>query len=285
MINASNTDKTSDVASDQATLELKAVSRVFGDEWELEEIIKDFSLTVQPGELTVIVGPSGCGKSTLVNLIAGFDKPNSGEVLLNGEKITGPSNDRMVVFQETALIPWQTTLENVVFGPKLRGTRSTPEIEAEASNLLDKVGLSEFKEKYPIQLSGGMQRRAELARAMINHPLVMIMDEPFRGLDAMSRELMQEFFVRLFEENHRTNLFVTSEIEEAIFLADRLVVLSNRPTSVRQVIDIELPRPRDFHMLSSREAYDYKRQAMEILHEEAMKSFNRTDGGYQPATE
>ena len=191
----------------------------------------------------------------------------------------------MVVFQETALIPWQTTLENVVFGPKLRGKRSTSEIEAEANNLLDKVGLSEFKEKYPIQLSGGMQRRAELARAMINHPLVMIMDEPFRGLDAMSRELMQEFFVRLFEENRRTNLFVTSEIEEAIFLADRLVVLSNRPTSVRQIIDIELPRPRDFHMLSSREAYEYKKQAMEILHEEAMKSFNRTDGGYQPVAE
>ena len=156
---------------------------------------------------------------------------------------------------------------------------------AEFNNLLDKVGLSEFKEKYPIQLSGGMQRRAELARAMINHPLVMIMDEPFRGLDAMSRELMQEFFVRLFEENRRTNLFVTSEIEEAIFLADRLVVLSNRPTSVRQIIDIELPRPRDFHMLSSREAYEYKKQAMEILHEEAMKSFNRTDGGYQPVAE
>jgi NitT/TauT family transport system ATP-binding protein len=111
---------------------------------------------------------------------------------------------------------------------------------------------------------------------MINKPLLMIMDEPFRGLDAMSRELMQEFFVRLFEENHRTNLFVTSEIEEAIFLADRVVVLSNRPTSVRQVIDIKLPRPRDFHMLSSTEAFEYKREAMEILHEEALKSFKRT---------
>lgn len=262
----------------KATLELKNISRAFGTEWEQEVIIEDFSLVVRPSELTVIVGPSGCGKSTLVNLIAGFDKPDTGEILLDGQKITGPGHDRMVVFQETALIPWQTTRKNVEFGPKLRGDRTAAEIEAEADHLLDKVGLSEFKEKYPIQLSGGMQRRAELARAMINHPLVMIMDEPFRGLDAMSRELMQEFFVRLFEENRRTNLFVTSEIEEAIFLADRLVVLSNRPSSVRKVIDINLPRPRDFHMLSSTEAYEYKREAMEILHEEALRSFKRVDG-------
>lgn len=275
-MNTSTSQSETSGGRQQATLELKNVSRAFGDQWSQEEIIKDFSLTVHPNELTVMVGPSGCGKSTLVNLIAGFDKPDSGEILLDGQPITGPGHDRMVVFQETALMPWQTTRANVVFGPKLRGERSTAEIEAEADRLLDKVGLSDFKDKYPIQLSGGMQRRAELARAMINHPLVMIMDEPFRGLDAMSRELMQEFFVRLFEENRRTNLFVTSEIEEAIFLADRVVVLSNRPTSVREVIDIKLPRPRDFHMLSSTEAYEYKREAMEILHEEALKSFKGT---------
>ena len=126
-----------------------------------------------------------------------------------------------------------------------------------------------------------MQRRAELARAMINNPLLMIMDEPFRGLDAMSRELMQEFFVRLFEENPRTNLFVTSEIEEAIFLADKLIVLSNRPTSVRKIIEIKLPRPRKFEMLSSPEAYEYKREAMELLHEEAMKSFSTTSSSFR----
>lgn len=262
-------------ARGKATLELKNVNKGFGEAWEREEILKDFSLTVNPGQLTVVVGPSGCGKSTLVNLIAGFDKPDSGSVTINGQPITGPGHDRMVVFQETALIPWQTTRQNVVFGPKLRGGRKNADIEAEANELLNKVGLAEFKEKFPIQLSGGMQRRAELARAMINHPLVMIMDEPFRGLDAMSRELMQEFFVRLFEENRRTNLFVTSEIEEAIFLADRVIVLSNRPTMVRQTIDITLPRPRDFHMLNGSQAYEYKREAMELLHEEAMKSFKR----------
>ncbi len=256
----------------KASLEIKNVFKGFGEVWDREEIISDFSLTANPGELLVLVGPSGCGKSTLVNLIAGFDQPDSGEVLINGERITNPGHDRMVVFQETALIPWQTTMQNVTFGPILRG-ENKKDIISEAHRLLEKVGLAEFKEKFPIQLSGGMQRRAELARAMINNPEVMIMDEPFRGLDAMSRELMQEFFVKLFEEHGRTNIFVTSEIDEAIFLADRLVVLTNRPTAVRKVIDIKLPRPRNFAMLRDVEAYEYKKEAMELLHEEAIKSF------------
>ena len=262
----------------QEGLILNNISKGFGEIWDREEIISDFSLNVKQSELTVLVGPSGCGKSTLVNLIAGFDKPDVGEISINGKKITEPGNDRMVVFQETALIPWQTTLDNVTFGPILRG-KNKNKVTEEANRLLEKVGLKEFKDKFPIQLSGGMQRRAELARAMINEPEIMIMDEPFRGLDAMSRELMQEFFVKLFEDNRKTNLFVTSEIEEAVFLADRVVVLSNRPTNVRKIIDITLPRPRNFNMLSSSEAYEYKREAMELLHEEAMKSFKGSEVG------
>jgi NitT/TauT family transport system ATP-binding protein len=260
-----------------ASIEMKNVCRGFGDEWNREEVISDFTLSINPGELTVLVGPSGCGKSALVNMLAGYDIPDTGQILLNEKPITGPGNDRMVVFQETALMPWLTAYQNVIFGPKIRKDIPGPELKEKANYLFEKVGLLEFKDKYPIQLSGGMQRRAELARAMINDPLVMIMDEPFRGLDAMSRELMQEFFVRLFEENRRTNIFVTSEIDEAIFLADRLIVLSNRPTSVRKVIDIKLPRPRELDVLSSTEAYEYKREAMELLHEEALRNFKRSD--------
>ncbi len=267
------------VPSEKGTVELRGVGKGYGEEWERQEVIADLTLKIAPGVLTAVVGPSGCGKSTLVNLIAGFERPDRGEIVLNGKAVTGPSHDRMVVFQETALLPWLTAYQNVAFGPKTRGEMSAPELDREIRRLLDKVGLAEFKDKYPLQLSGGMQRRAELARAMINRPRLMIMDEPFRGLDAMTRELMQEFFLRLFEENRRTNLFVTSELEEAIFLADRLVILSNRPASVREIIDIDLPRPRDFHMLSTPEAYDYKRQAMEILHEEALKSFQRSNAG------
>jgi len=260
-------------ASDQSKVEVRDVAKAYGEEWAIEQVIDDLSFVVPPGELTVIVGPSGCGKSTLVNLIAGFERPDSGDILLDDRPISGPAKDRMVVFQETALIPWQTTYENIVFGPKLRGDIKGKALKEEAENLLVKVGLGEFMHKYPIQLSGGMQRRAELARALINEPRVMIMDEPFRGLDAMSRGLMQEFFLKLFEENRRTNLFVTSEIDEAIFLADNIIVLSNQPAHVRKIIPIELPRPRDYKMLSSPEAFEYKREAMEILHEEAMRSF------------
>ena len=262
--------------ANKATVELRGVCKGYGDEWERQEVVTNVSLTLRPGELTAVVGPSGCGKTTLVNLIAGFERPDSGSLTLNGKDITGPGRDRMVVFQETALLPWMTAYQNVAFGPSIRGDMKGAELKAEVNRLLEKVGLGEFKDKYPLQLSGGMQRRAELARAMINQPLIMIMDEPFRGLDAMTRELMQEFFLRLFEESRRTNLFVTSEIEEAIFLADRLIVLTNRPATVREIIEIDLPRPRDFQMLNSPEAYAYKRQALEILHEEALKSFRRS---------
>lgn len=263
----------SDYAAGKSKVVLENVSKGFGEEWDYEPVVENLNLEIAPGELTAVVGPSGCGKSTMVSMVAGYERPDAGQVLLDGRRVTGPGNDRMVVFQETALFPWQTTYENVVFGPRLRGDASGAELRKKAEGLLDKVGLREFRDKYPLQLSGGMQRRAELARALMNDPSLLIMDEPFRGLDAMSRPLMQEFFLKLFEENRRTNLFVTSEVEEAIFLADRLVVFSNRPAQVRTVIKIDLPRPRTHDMMQSREAYEYRREAMEILHEEASKSF------------
>ena len=254
-------------------MQVNNVSKAFGEDWAREMVIENLSLKIRRNQLTAIVGPSGCGKSTVVNLLAGFEKPDSGQILLDGRPVTGPSKDRLVVFQETALMPWLTTYQNVTFGPKLRGDIPRDQLKEAADSIIETVGLKEFRDKYPLQLSGGMQRRAELARALINQPLVMIMDEPFRGLDAMTRQLMQEFYLRLCEQEARTNVFVTSELEEAIILADSLVVLSNRPATVREVVQIDLPRPRNLDMLSSSEAYEYKRHAMEMLHEEALKSF------------
>ena len=249
-----NSDQPASVASlagstaSQASVEIKGVCKSYGEEWERQDVIKDLTLDILPGKLTVVVGPSGCGKSTLVNLIAGFERPDRGEILLNGRRVTGPSKDRMVVFQETALIPWQTTYQNVVFGPKLRGDIKGKALYQRAHELLTKVGLQDFMDKYPLQLSGGMQRRAELARALINQPQIMIMDEPFRGLDAMSRGLMQEFLLSLFDERQITTFFVTSEVEEAVFLSDRIIVLSDVPAAVRAVVEVPLPRPRSFDL-------------------------------------
>ena len=199
-----------------------------------KEVIKDCSFTLEKSKLTVLIGPSGCGKSALINMLAGYETPDAGSILIDGEKVSGPGPDRLVVFQETALFPWMTVFENVSYGPRVRGELSGKDLENTTMKLLEMVGLEDFRSKYPSQLSGGMQRRAELVRAMINQPKVMMMDEPFRGLDAMTRALMQEYYVRLFEEHRGTNLFVTSELEEGIFLADRLVVLTNQPCQVKK---------------------------------------------------
>src|SRR5262245_52327136 len=254
-------------------MELRGVDKVFGDGERARVVLDGCSFVVSRGKLTVLIGPSGCGKTTTVNLLAGYERPTRGAVLLDGERVDGPGATRLVVFQETALFPWMTVLDNVMFGPLVRRALPRRAVRDEARRLLEKVGLADFAHRYPIQLSGGMQRRAELARAMMNDPLVMLMDEPFRGLDAMTRQLMQEHYVRLFEESGQTSLFVTTELEEAIFLADRLVILTNRPSRVKKIMYVDLPRPRTYHTLASSRYRALKEEALEALHEEAMQAF------------
>ena len=254
---------------------VSGVSKSYGAAQFRKEAVRECTFTIERGKLTVMIGPSGCGKSTLIRLLAGFEPPSTGTIKLDGEAITGPSRDRLVLFQETALFPWMTTYDNILYGPRARG-ELTPQVMEFAEFLLAKVGLQEFRKKYPAQLSGGMQRRAELARAMINNPKVMILDEPFRGLDAMTKVLMWEYYSALFEESGRTNFFVTTDIDEAVFLADRLLIMSNIPTQVRTTLEVDVPRPRKLTgMVSSDRANEIKTQALSILHEEAMKSFSR----------
>ena len=235
-------------------------------------ILKNCSFTVEPGKLTVLIGPSGCGKTTIINLIAGYERPDLGKVEMDGQPITGPNWERLVVFQETALYPWLTCYDNVMFGPLARKVMTREQAHEETLRLLAKVGLEDFRDKYPSQLSGGMQRRAELARALINQPKVMLMDEPFRGLDAMTRQLMQEYYLKLFEETHASHVFVTSELEEAIILADNLLVMTNKPSNIKKVIEVDLPRPRDWSMVTSKRYLEIKAEALELLHEEAVKA-------------
>jgi sulfonate transport system ATP-binding protein len=251
------------------------VSKSYGAEGFAKQVVENCSFTVERGKLTVMIGPSGCGKSTLIRLMAGFERPNSGTVTVDGKPVTGPGVDRLVVFQESALFPWMSTYDNIMFGPRARG-EDTPKMREFAETLLQKVGLAAFRKKYPSQLSGGMQRRAELARSLINQPNVMILDEPFRGLDAMTKRLMQEYFANLFDEFRRTTFFVTTDIDEAIYLADRILIMTNIPTQVRGIIDVNLPRPRNAENITeSDEANAIKMQALALLHEEAMKSFAR----------
>ena len=235
-------------------------------------IMQDCSFNVEAGKLTVLIGPSGCGKTTVINLIAGYERPDRGEVLMDGQPVFAPNWERLVVFQETALFPWLTCYENVMFGPIARKSMQKEEAHQETLKLLNKVGLGDFIDRYPSQLSGGMQRRAELARALINKPKVMLMDEPFRGLDAMTRKLMQEYYLKLFEETEFTHVFVTSELEEAIILADNLLVMTNKPSKIKKVIDVDLPRPRDWSMATSKKYLEIKAEALELLHDEAVKA-------------
>ena len=259
----------------QGEINVNGVSKTYGGAHLAREVVRDCTFTIERGKLTVMIGPSGCGKSTLIRLLAGFEKPTTGSIKLNGTPVTGPGRDRLVVFQETALFPWMTTYDNILYGPRARGELSPQTLEF-AEFLLNKVGLQDFRKKYPTQLSGGMQRRAELARAMINNPEIMILDEPFRGLDAMTKELMWEYYSGLYEESGRTNFFVTTDIDEAVFLADRILIMSNIPTQVRAVLEVDLPRPRRLiDMVTSDRANEIKMQALSILHEEAMKSFSR----------
>lgn len=220
-------------------IELQGVSKWFGDLHVLDNV----SLAVPQGQFGVIVGPTGCGKSTILRMVAGLEHPDSGKVLKDGRPVRGPGPDRMLIFQEHALFPWRTVAENVAFGLELVGVRPA-ERAARVAEMLARVGLQGFEDYYPHQLSGGMRQRAAIARALVMDPEVLLLDEPFGPLDAMTRLVMQNELLRLWEGSGKTVLMVTHDIEEAIYLADRLFVMSHRPARVLREIEVDLPRPR-----------------------------------------
>lgn len=245
-------------------LTIRHLTKIYFDLYSGQHItaIQDVSLEVSEGEFVTIVGPSGCGKTTLLNVVAGFIPLTRGEVLLDGRLVQGPGPDRGVVFQSFALFPWKTVLDNVGFGLKMRGL---PKAERDhiAREYVALVGLSGFEDRYPHELSGGMQQRVGVARVLANHPEVMLMDEPFASVDAQTRMTLQEELTRIWEAKHPTVLFVTHDVEEAVFLANRVIVLTARPAQVREVVTIDLPRPRAWSALV--EDTSYKRLVGRVL--------------------
>ena len=233
-------------------MQVERATRTFSDGAVVA--FEDLNLDVLPNETMCIVGPSGCGKTTLLRCLAGLLQPTEGRVLLDGKPVVQPSPSVAMVFQHFGLFPWKTVYENVTYGLKLRGT-PRGEWNDRVGPYLELVGLSGFEQMYPYQLSGGMQQRAGLARALALNPDVLLMDEPFGALDAQTRELLQEELLRILEREQKTMVFITHSIDEAIILGDRIAVMSARPGRIRELIDVGLPRPRNIQQLRSAERY------------------------------
>ena len=226
-------------------IECKHVSKTFYSMAGDNLVVDDLNFNVYENEFVVLFGPGQCGKSTILNLIAGLEQPTSGEIIVSGEKVSGPSPKRGMVYQTTNLFMWYTVMQNVEFGPKMRGIPKKERREL-AQKYIDMVGLKGFEKHYPIKLSGGMQQRVGIARAYANEPELICMDEPFGHLDAQTRYLMEEEVERISNTDRRTVVFVTNNAEEAIYLADRIILLHNCPTSVHKEYLVDLPRPRDY---------------------------------------
>lgn len=235
--------------------------------------VSDVSLDIRPGEFVALLGPSGCGKSTLLNLMAGFLKPSQGKVWLDGEPLRQPTPRCTVVFQQHSLFPWMTALGNVAFGPQ---QAAVPNARERALELLGQVGLREHANKYPAQLSGGQRQRVGLARALIMQPDVLLLDEPFGALDAMTRTLMQEQLLQLWARDGSTTVFITHDLDEALFLADRVAVMSTSPGRIREWVQVDLPRPRTpdvrrhprFQALHERVARLVREESLRVFTEE-----------------
>jgi len=257
-------------------IEIRGVHKEFVKGERRVLALQDIDLTVAQHEFVAILGPSGCGKSTLLNMVAGFDHPTRGTVKVEGEPILEPSPRRCVVFQEPALFPWLTVMDNVVFGPKTRA-QPAAEYRARAAQIIEQVGLRGFEASYPAELSGGMRQRVGIARVLIMEPRVLLMDEPFGSLDAQTRTLMQELLLALWERHHQTVLFITHDIEEALLLADRVCVMTARPGRIKKSIEVRMPRPRSIELTMSPEFNVLRREVLDLIREESVRAAMETE--------
>ena len=245
-------------------IDVAHVSISLGEGADAFEAVRDLNFAVAPGELICVLGPSGCGKSTLLGALAGHLEVTQGQLTVDDQPLLGPSPDRGIVFQQHTLFPWKRVRDNVAFGPKMRGL-GTAERRLAADQILKLVGLEGFEKFYPSQLSGGMQQRVEIARVLINQPRVLLMDEPFGALDAQTRSLMQEVLLDIWTKIPTTTVFVTHDIEEALFLADRIIVMSARPGRVIDDLRLPFARPRHGDLVTEHEFVRLKRHILNLL--------------------
>ena len=243
-------------------LSVRGVSRIFSSSHGETQALQATDLNVAENDFVTILGPSGCGKSTLLRIVAGLDRPTSGEVLLDGRRIEGPGADRGMVFQSYTLFPWLTVLDNVCFGLRERGLPRAAQLAA-ANGFIAKVGLVGFEQHYPKQLSGGMQQRTAIARALANGPRILLMDEPFGALDHQTRELMQELLLGIWEAEKKTVLFVTHDIDEAVFMGTRVVVMSARPGRIKLDRAVPIEHPRHYSVKTTPAFSEIKAELME----------------------
>ena len=238
------------------------------------------SIDIPAGEICMIVGPSGCGKTTLLNAIAGFHSVTSGSIYLDDELLCGPGkpqatpgSDRIVVFQNGALFPWKTNLENIAFGPLMKKDLGKKEIYEKARNMMADAGLSGTENNYPGELSSGLRRRVEIVRALMNDPKVLLFDEPYRALDSLTKSVMHEALLEIYYRNKVTIFFITHDLEEAIFLGHRLIIMTSRPCKPKKIMHVDIPHPRDYSVLTSSRFRELMDEAKGVVHEEARKSF------------
>ncbi|MDO9630884.1 MAG: ABC transporter ATP-binding protein [Humidesulfovibrio sp.] len=273
-----STDKTNEPEA-RGCISIRNVSKVYDPDGAKVLAVDNCSMDIKAGEFCVVVGPSGCGKTTLLNAIAGFHEITSGEILLDGQQLcapgkkTLPGSDRIVVFQNGALFPWFTVLENVSFGPVVQGGLSDKDIRDKAREMLVQMGLANIENSYPSEISSGMRRRVEIARAMMNDPSVLLLDEPFRAMDALTKTVVHQFLLDVYDRSKKTIFFITHDLEEAIFLGSKVYIMTTRPAKIKTILDVDIPRPRDFRVLSSSTYIRLKKECLEAVHEEAIKAF------------
>lgn len=263
-------------------ISINAVQKIYDPENAAVHALENCTCEIPAGRFIAMVGPSGCGKSTLLNMIAGFDTPSKGTIQLDGKLLADPSthtrpdSDRVVVFQNGALFPWKTVLENIAYGPIVQKKLTREHAESEALRLLRKAGnLERIANSFPGQISSGMQRRVEILRALINQPKVLLLDEPFRAMDTVSKSKMHQHLLDIHQRFQTTILLITHDLVEAILLADTVLVMTTRPGTIKLNIDVDLPRPRSNDMIVSEHFTKLQKQAIAAVHEEARKAFER----------